>query len=277
MTHYTLAELHQQFCRVQRNGFGWLEAQTDATRAVVLIHGVTGGKDDMLPLAERYLALGYAVYCPDLVGHGDSEMIAVRDFADLGRWFRDAVNEIGVTPELIVANSYSSAVVYSYLQQGFLPEQTSVILGCPTPIIAWFSRVLDRIGQVLPRRLMWFVYNTSLVQKIRVFYLYRGETSASRAWLVESEKRKYHYIAPDVSVTLTGLLSSDNPFQGAILPSDIQRRVTVVLGQRDNVIAPGAREFLHKILPDATFVDAGPAGHILHFEAIDALVAKRGA
>ena len=272
MSHRTLEHHKQNVTTVTRDGFCWLELNTEAEKSVVLIHGVTGGKDDMLPLAEKYVALGYAVYCPDLVGHGGAAMIHVTKFDDLGKWFRDLMKVLARTPEIIVSNSYASGVVYSYMAQGFLPEKTHVILGCPTPTIAVMSRALNRVGQIFPDRVAWYVYNTRPAQRIRVKVLYRGNDQPSYDWLVESEKRKYHYIAPHVSPTLTNVLIRDNPFAGAELPEDIQRRVTVVLGERDNVVTPGARAYLMSKLPHAKFISAGPAGHILHFEAIDSLV-----
>lgn len=275
MTHHTLAERHLSFETVTRDGFCWLQSGIGAKKSVIIMHGVTGGKDDMLPLAERYLALGYAVYCPDLIGHGGSAMIAVREFDDLGRWFRDLIQTIGVTPDLIVSNSYSSGVVYNYIALGFLPEKTRVILACPTPTIAFMSRALNRFGQMLPDRAAWFAYNLTPAQRLRVKVLYRGHDRPSYDWLVESEKRKFTYISPEVSPTLTNLLVRDNPFAGAVLPDDIQRRVTVVLGERDNVVTRGTKRFLEQKLPHATFVSAGAVGHILHFEAIDALVDRR--
>jgi pimeloyl-ACP methyl ester carboxylesterase len=272
MSHRTLTHRQHDFDTVTRNGFCWLEANTSAKKSVIIIHGVTGGKDDMLPLAERYIALGYAVYCPDLTGHGGAAMIHVTKFDDLGQWFRDVVAEIGITPTIIISNSYSSGVVYNYVTQGFLPGKTRVILGCPTPTIALMSRALNRFGQIFPDRVAWYLYNVPLAQKLRIKVLYRGNDQQSYDWLVESEKRKHRYIAPNVSPILTNVLIRDNPFVGPALPEEVQRRMTLVLGERDNVVTPGARDFLIAKLPHATFVSAGPAGHIIHFEAIDSLV-----
>lgn len=274
MAHRTLEARHQGFCTVSRDGFCWLEANTTAKKSAIIIHGVTGGKDDMLPLAEEYIALGYSVYCPDLVGHGGSAMIHVTKFDDLGRWFRDLVVAIGVEPSLIVSNSYSSGVVYSYISQGFLSKHTHVILGCPTPTVALMSRLLNRIGQAVPDRIAWYVYNTLPARKLRVKILYRGSDRQSYDWLVESEKRKYHYIAPNVSPILTNMIIRDNPFKGEQLPDDVQRQITVVLGERDNVVTSDARAYLMRKLPYARFVSAGSAGHILHFEAISSLVRR---
>ena len=255
MAHRTLEARHQGFRTVSRDGFCWLEANTTAKKSAIIIHGVTGGKDDMLPLAEEYIALGYSVYCPDLVGHGGSAMIHVTKFDDLGRWFRDLVVAIGVEPSL-------------------MSKHTHVILGCPTPTVALMSRLLNRIGQAVPDRIAWYVYNTLPARKLRVKILYRGSDRQSYDWLVESERRKYHYIAPNVSPILTNMIIRDNPFKGEQLPDDVQRQITVVLGERDNVVTSDARVYLMRKLPHAKFVSAGSAGHILHFEAISSLVRR---
>ena len=70
------------------------------------------------------------------------------------------------------------------------------------------------------------------------------------------------------------MIIRDNPFKGEQLPDDVQRQITVVLGERDNVVTSDARAYLMRKLPYARFVSAGPAGHILHFEAISSLVRR---
>lgn len=272
MIHKTLATRHQEAILRQRAGFGWLELGPDSTKTVIILHGITGGKDDMLVLAERYVALGYHVYCPDLPGHGDSAMIHVSEFATLGRWLADFLKEIGVTPDILIGNSFASAVIYSYMQQGMLSPETHVILACPTPRVALLSRLLNGAGQVVPLRFGWWAYNLPLAQRIRIWKLYRGDTTASYAWLVESEARKYSYIAPDVAPKLSSMLFRDNPYDLPSLPQSIQRRTAVVLGDRDNVVTPEARLYLKSILPRARFLSAGSAGHILHFEAADTMI-----
>lgn len=254
-------------------GFGWLELNPTGKKAAVLLHGVTGGKDDMLVLAERYVALGYAVYCPDLPGHGESKMIELPNFTALGQWFHDFLQLLGRPVDVIVSNSYASAVIYQYLQMGLLPPKTHVILGCPTPKVAAMTVGLTRLGQAIPPRVSWYLYNIPLSRIFRTKYLYRGQDAASYKWLVESEKRKYRYIAPDVAPKLSAaLFGTNNPYDLPPLPPAVQQRMTVVIGERDNVINKAGRDYLHKIMPHATFVSAGPAGHILHFESVDSLV-----
>lgn len=254
-------------------GFGWLELNPEGEKTAILLHGVTGGKDDMLILAERYVQLGYAVYCPDLPGHGGSAMIDLPDFAALGRWFAAFVSLVNRPIDLIVSNSYASAVIYQYLQMGLLPSKTHVILGCPTPKVAPITVGLTRLGQIIPPRVSWYLYNIPPSRIFRTQYVYKGQDTASYKWLVESEKRKYAYIGPDVAPKLSAaLFGANNPYDLPPLPVEVQQRITVVIGERDNVLNKPGRRYLHEILPHATFVSAGSAGHILHFEAVDSLV-----
>ncbi|MGC3991035.1 MAG: alpha/beta fold hydrolase [Chthoniobacteraceae bacterium] len=44
---------------------------------LVLLHGRTGRKEDLLPVAERFCAVGYRCVLPDLPAHGDSPLQAV--------------------------------------------------------------------------------------------------------------------------------------------------------------------------------------------------------
>ena len=275
MQHQTLADLRRTFRVVTRDGIGWLEANTQAPKVVVLLHGITGGKDDMLPLAKKYESRGYAVYSVDLLGHGDSDMPHIMTFADIGKWFHHVVTAIGREPNIIVTSSFASSVVYSYMQQGLLPAKTHVVLGCPTARVDRLSQFLDFASQVFPRRLAWYVYNTPPIRLYRIYHLYRGEDYSSKAWLIESEKRKYRYIDARVMRTLSDKLFRDNPYDLPPLPVDIQKRITVVIGERDNVVIAHGRAYARSILPHATFISGGAAGHIIHFEAIDAMLHQR--
>lgn len=272
MNHRTLSQMRSATTTYTRHGFSWLELGAKNNKSVIILHGITGGKDDMLPLAERYVERGYRVYCPDLPGHGGSRMISVPMFGALGQWLDRYIKLLNTTPDLIVSNSYASAITYSYMQQGFLPATTRVVLACPTPRVERLSRLLDVAGQHIPPSIAWRIYNSSLAQKIRIKKLYRGSDVASYKWLVESERRKLDYIAPKISPILSKSLFNDNPYNLPPLPESIQRRTTVVIGERDNVLSTKGRDFLHNILPYARIISAGPTGHIIHFEALDAFI-----
>lgn len=273
MSHRTLEQRRRAADLHQRRGFGWLELGRHNSKVAILMHGITGGKDDMLVLAERFVERGYHVYCPDLPGHGDTQAIELEAFSDLGKWLQRFFHEIAVVPDLIVGDSYASAVIYAYMQLGFLPPYTRVMLTCPTPRVAWISHALHAVSQRLPVQWTWRAYNIPLAQKIRIWWMYRGDTEESYKWLVESEARKLGTITPTTSPHMSDVLFRDNPFDGPQLPVDVQRRITVVIGEKDNIITREGREYMRQILSDARFVTAKHAGHTLHFEAIDTIVA----
>ena len=45
-----------------------------ASRMIVLLHGRNGRKEDLIPVAERFVAAGYRCVLPDLPAHGDSPL-----------------------------------------------------------------------------------------------------------------------------------------------------------------------------------------------------------
>ena len=81
----TLRELYDELgCRDQTvDGVCWFECNTGADKTAILLHGVTGGKIDMMPLAKRYVNFGYAVYAIDLPGHGGSVRPSLESYEDL--------------------------------------------------------------------------------------------------------------------------------------------------------------------------------------------------
>lgn len=247
--------------------FSFLVANEAAPKVAVMMHGVTGNKLDMAAMAEAAVKLGYAVYMPDLPGHGDAPELFVTEFDQLGRWFNECVLSIGRIPEVVMGHSYGSAICYNYAQQGFLPESTRLVMGCPTPTIAWSTRILGPITGMFPGPIITRLYNTKLAIDVRVNYLSQVNSLQSRQWMFESEYHKVPFIDMRIGNYLGMLIQTDNPFRGPRISEDIQKRTTVVLGLKDNVVTPKAAGYLRSILPHARFGELTNAGHILHFEA----------
>lgn len=268
MKHQKLADLKKRFVLHRHGDHGWLESDNDFAKKLVLIHGVTGGKEDMLPLAIEYEQRGYHVYCLDLPGHGDSPWHGEMSFVELAVWLRDFITHIG-EPDVLVSNSFSSAVVYAYIQQDFLPRKTHVILGCPTPDTSRIAYSLHRVSNIVPTETIWYLYTTKLVNGIRTTIAAKKIRRQSIRWLMESEKRKRPTLHSHAGIKLSNLLFSENPYEGARISDDVQRRMTVILGTKDNVVTKKTADKLKELLPLAKHVPAHGAGHILHFEAVD--------
>lgn len=268
MKHKKLNDLKVQFDLKREGDYGWLESRDDAEKKLVLVHGVTGGKEDMLPLAVEYEKRGYHVYCLDLPGHGDSPWHGETSFATLAEWLHGFIEMIG-EPEVLISNSFSSAVVYAYMQRGFLPEKTHVILGCPTPDTSRLAYGLHKVSNALPVEVGWYLYTTWVANGIRTSMAAKKLRRESIRWLIESERRKRPTLHSHAGVKLSNLLFSDNPYDGEPITDDIQKRMTVILGTKDNVVSRKAASKLKELLPHAKHILAHGAGHILHFEAVD--------
>jgi len=268
MKHQKLAHLKTRFTLKHHADYGWLESTNAAEKKLVLIHGVTGGKEDMLPLAVEYEKRGYHVYCLDLPGHNDSPWNGEMSFLQLADWLRGFISHIG-EPDVLVSNSFSSAVVYAYIQQGNLPAKTHVILGCPTPDTSRLAYGLHRVSNIIPTETSWYLYTTKLANGIRTSMAAKKLRRQSIRWLMESEKRKRPTLHPHAGILLSNLLFTDNPYEGARIPDDIQRRMTIILGTKDNVVTRKTAGKLKDLLPEAKHILAHGAGHILHFEALD--------
>lgn len=250
----------------QRNGICWLECNTSAKKVAVVIHGVTGGKIDMMPLAEQYVRAGYAVYAVDLPGHGGSELPKLQSYDDLAAWLARAIDTIGRTPDLLNSHSYGSSIVYRYMVNGLLPQKTRVVLACPTPLTSHVANVLQAVSTHMPKKATWAVYNIYLGRLIRGAVVMGSRDRTAWSWFLESEKYKKATTTMQTSTILSTLLYNDNPF--TISPSpEVQRRVTVVMGAKDRVVSEKARGVMHQLLPEAKLRIVPNAGHILHFEA----------
>lgn len=264
----TLWQIYQKLdCQEKtKDGVCWIQCNTRSSKAVAIFHGVTGGKIDMMPLAERYIGLGYAVYAFDLPGHGGSKMLSFRSYDDMADWMTRALDCLGRPINVLISNSFSSSIVYHLMRKELLPESMKIIMGCPTPDPSRLADVLQSLSNHLPHKLGWSTYNSKPAQKIRVAVLLQTKREDAWQWLSESERYKKETLTLDDSNVLTTLLYRQNPYQGVI--SDVYD-VSIVMGGKDNVVTSRTLEIVHQLMPHAQLIIAPEAGHILHFEAVD--------
>ena len=266
----TLRELYDELgCRDQTvDGVCWLECNTGADKTAILLHGVTGGKIDMMPLAKRYVNFGYAVYAIDLPGHGGSVRPSLESYEDLGDWFTKVLEQIGRTPDLIVSNSFSSSIIYHALRTGRVPAAAKIVMACPTPDTTHLANMLQRLSNNFPEKPGWYIYNSKPIQNIRTVLALKTRRQEAWRWLRESESYKKDYLTLRDSEILTTMLYEQNPFVEGV-PLDSQRRVTVILGGKDNIITSKTPGIIRQLLPETQIISAPSAGHILQFEAVE--------
>ena len=242
-------------------------ANAAADKCVVLQHGVTGNSLDMVIMAQEFIANGYAIYLPDLPGHGKAPTIPVHSFDDMGDWMAGCLRAIGRTPAAVICNSFGSAICYNYAARYPVDPATLIVLGCPTPLVSVATELLRRSGTLLPAKMSAKLYNLNLSIQLRTAYLQIKKDKIVYDWLIESEKTKAPFIDVKMVNIMSRLLLSDNPYKKYKLPADVQRHTLVVYGDRDNVVPKGSSELLHNLMPDAQFEIIPGVGHILHFEA----------
>lgn len=266
---------------VTRDGitYSFSVANENAPRKVLFVHGVSGAKEDMEIMGKIAAKRGYATYLIDLPNHGQGSPVTVDSFDRLGLWLRDAIFAMDIVPDIIVGNSYGSAVCYNYAAQGFLPLHTKLVLGCPTPDIAFLSLTLGRALVRLPAPVAEFVYNSPLMIYIRVTYLSRHRGDGSKELLFDSERRKIGTLDVLTGTRMANLIHdrTHNPYRNYLLPETVQRRTVVIIGDRDNVVTRRSLSKLRRLLPHAKFDIVRGAGHILHFEVPDRVVSHVGA
>lgn len=267
----TLKQIYERLnCQEKTvNGVCWFECNTNADKAVVIFHGVTGGKIDMAPLAERYVNFGYAVYAIDLPGHGGSLRPKFESYDDLADWLNYTLEQIGRFPDVIISNSFSSSILYHALRTNKIPDNTKIIMACPTPDTTILADALQKISNNLPENFSWSVYNSRPIRGVRVAVALKTRQKAAWNWLIESERYKKDNLTLRDSDILTTLLYENNPYVHGIA-LEYQKRITLIIGGKDNVAPPKTASIMHELLPEARIISVPAAGHILHFEALEA-------
>lgn len=66
---------------------------------------------------------------------------------------------------------------------------------------------------------------------------------------------------------MSSLLDTHNPYFAPAPPLDVQERITIILGTKDNVVTKRSLPLLRRLLPRARMIMVPGVGHILHFEA----------
>jgi pimeloyl-ACP methyl ester carboxylesterase len=272
----TLTHFEQRLVTQDGITYSFSVANEASDRKAVFVHGVTGAKEDMMIMGRKVATKGYATYLVDLPNHGKSSKIDIQTFDQMGEWLRNAIAAIGIAPDVIIGNSYGSAICYNYAAQGFLPRHTQLILGCPTPDISFMTVLLGKTLIHLPHSMIRPFYNSRAMIETRVAYLSRSRNAQSRKLLRTSEMRKIPYLDVLAATKMGHMMRSHNPFQRARLSEAAQRRTTVVIGDRDNVVTSRSIAKLRRILPYASFDIVRGVGHILHFEAPEHIVQHVG-
>ena len=170
---------------------------------------------------------------------------------------------------MIISNSYASSITYHALRTGKVPQNTKIIMACPTPrmtLIADTMQILSNL--LLNARFGWAIYNSRPIQIFRTNVLIKSCNHEAYRWLLESESYKKATVALQDSEVLTSLLYRQNPFVSGVPRAD-QQRVTVIIGGKDNVANPKTNDIMRQLMPEAQFINLPAAGHILQFEAVD--------
>ncbi len=272
-SHTTLVEIGKNFTekttKTANGTFCWLVANEKAEKTVLLVHGVTGNKLDMVVVGNEYVRRGYAVYAPDLPGHGSAPVLGADTFDALGDWLSSCIKAMGRIPDILIGNSFASGICYNLVTRGLAAEKTHIILACPTPRVAWSSRALRAAGGLLPRSIGTAAYNSSRAINTRVTYLSKVSDGSPKKWLKESEHHKIPFIDAKVGNHMSMLLETDNPYEVVPPERAVQERITVIFGTKDNVATKRSFGRMRRLLPFSRMLIVPGAGHILHFEAAE--------
>ena len=116
--------------------------------AIMMFHGLGGSHNGLVPLAQNYVAKGYAVYLPDARGHGTSggfvSLDGPREVADVRAEFQwlAALPEVSDTQIGVWGISLGGGAAWN-----------SVVARVPFKALATFETWSDLYGALYPRTL----------------------------------------------------------------------------------------------------------------------------
>ncbi len=241
---------------------------------VMVLHGFTRSAQAMEPLAER-LAAGLAarVICPDLVGHGDSE---VPD--DIDRYRVEAM--VGQVAGLADALGYDTFHLVGYSMGG----RVALTLGCTRPqrlrslcLIGASPGIADPAqrrnrAQADAARAQRITFDfEAFVDDWMTDPLFAGQTALGEAHLQAARVQRLASSPAGLARSLlTGGTGSMTPLHERL--ADCVVPVLALAGAQDAKFCAIADEFAHA-LPDCAAVRVEGAGHAAHIERPDATAA----
>lgn len=153
LEHAQKKNLHIQSKRGQSlHAYKFVKIESDFTEKeqnpwVILVHGYKGDSHEMFDYAAHYIAWGYQVLIPDLVGHGESDGKFVgmgwTDRLDLIDWISYILKEDANASIVLHGHSMGGAAVLMTAGESLPDNVKAVIADCPyTSVWSMFSNVL---------------------------------------------------------------------------------------------------------------------------------------
>jgi len=247
---------------------------------VVILHGYRGDHNGLEALAGALS--DFNVYSPDLPGFGQSEPFEARthNLENYSDWFTSFVRGLGLSQApFLLGHSYGSTVVASATANGL--DASGVVLINPVVdgVLSGSNRFLTAVMMVyyeiaarLPKdaglsMLKWKTMVSSMSAVTT-----KSKDKAIRKWIDEQHQKHFNAFA-NTEVVLESYRSSTSTNIASFAKS-IDVPVLLVPSDRDEV-TPHQKVFeIAKEFNNAQVYLVPNCGHLVHYEAADATMAK---
>ena len=232
---------------------------------VVLLHGACNDHRVWLPIMPGLQQAGFAVYAPDLPGHGQSAGPPLTSVPEMAAWLIALLESCGLARCALVGHSMGSLVAL---------HAAALVPGSVTHLAlvgsAWPMRVapvLQEMAQTEPGEAMRKIALWSHKQHdgMPLDPMAVAQTQA----LMESVQSGWR----DGNLLATDLAACDHYGEGEAVAERVRGRlqVTFILGANDRMVPPKAAVRLQQILPEAG-VSLLNCGHSLMSEDTDGVL-----
>ncbi len=237
---------------------------------VILIHGLAASLHDWDDLIPELAGNGYAVYAPDLLGHGDSPRLEVRAyqmdwiFEHFFNWMRS----LRLTePAILIGHSLGGHVALEYARRVSAWTRGMILVNpfysrSQLPFLLRNAYGRTNLSEVIiertPEKVFRFFVNVSSAAIGHGVGALRALPERIRTQTILDYKRTapgvYHI--PRIITDLTGHLH------------EISTPSLVIWGDRDKTLTPSSFPHLVNTLPKARG-EVLPAGHVPHQSHVD--------
>jgi len=227
--------------------------------AVVMLHGVGGGKEYWTPQIESLAAAGYRAVAWDMPGYGESPAIEPYDMAGLARSLAGLLDVLAARRVVLLGHSMGGMVAQEAMIRG--PQHIAgLILSATSPAFgkadgAWQQDFLrQRLGPLDAGRTMAEVAAALVPDMIGAEAEPAGVRLASEVMA---------RVPPDTyRKALHAIVGFD---RRAALPS-IRVPMLAIAGERDRTAPPAVMEKMASRIPDAAYMLLPGCGHLANLE-----------
>ncbi|MFE7844755.1 alpha/beta fold hydrolase [Microbacterium sp. NPDC057407] len=248
----------------------WVYGPADAAITLVAVHGFRGEHHGLEPVVAHLP--GIRVISPDLPGFGETAPLpGVRhDLGAYADWLREFAGAVAPGAP-VLGHSFGSIVVAASVAGGLQTPRVILVNPIGAPALEGPRGLLTRLavfyywaGARLPKRVGDAVLRNGLIVRVMSEAMAKTKDTDLRRFIHDQHDTYFSRFA-DRDVLHDAFVASVSHDVREFAPRIVQPTL-LVAAERDDITPIEAERHLATLFADATLVEIGDVGHLIHYE-----------